>query len=116
MSTEEQIKTITARIVDLQKIKEDAEKSANSLEAEARAQRKIYFDAKKEIGELTLALGHNRVISAVEQARVDAEKAKGEAEKTNSEAKQLLASLQKKQEELDALIKDNKKEEISPTE
>ncbi len=97
---QKQITEATERIVALQQERSDAEKSANAHEEQARADRRRMSDIKNEIAQLQQVLGHNRVVSATEEAAKAAQASKVAADQSRSEADAILAQAKEREEKL----------------
>ena len=93
MTNAERIEYVSARILDAQKERAEAEREANDHEEEARKSRRLMADLKREIAELTAVLGHARVARNVADAEADARKAKAEAEASRERAKEMEREL-----------------------
>jgi hypothetical protein len=98
------IEVANARVVELQKIKADAEASALAHEEQARADRRMMQAAKKEIEQLSTVLKDSRTIAAADQARAAAEQAKSDAEASKRAAEESLLRVTDKEKKLDELL------------
>lgn len=101
---QKQIAKGTARVEEIGYEIAECEAQARAHEHEAREHRKKMDALKKERQELTLALGHQRVVDATQQAEAAAKASQVEAAKAKEEADATLQRLSEKEKQLDELI------------
>ncbi len=89
------------RIVELQKVRVEAEASALAHEQAAREDRMRQSAAKLEAADLQKVVGSARVLTAVELAAMTASQATKQAEKARSDAEAVLARLVEKEKQID---------------
>ena len=112
---QKQIQEINDRLLLLQKTRDDAEKSANAHEEQARADRRTMSECKVEMAQLSQSLRHAGVVKATEDSAFAAQQAAKEAstlrdelakskEAHDAEHQTAMAKLTKQQAKVDAML------------